>query len=315
MLRTSTYSLSKTQQSILKALLYFDVFNYPLKEEELFENSSVKQSFEQFKEDLNLLTEQGFINYKNGFYYAPKASAEIIQRRVDGNTLAETMLPKAFEFSRKIAGFPFISGVCISGSLSKNYYDANSDMDYFIVAKNNRLWVARTLYILYYKLLVPENQKKYYCLNYFVSESYLHIPDHNLFVATELMHLIPTANFELYKQVMDHNQWARDYFQNKKEVKYQGTANVIRPFLNKLIELSFSGSFGNWVDDVLLRITLKRWRKKYKELNDEDFDLQFRTRKHVCKRHSFGFQNKVLLSLEKKVCEYEHLFNVKLTTT
>lgn len=311
MLRASTYSLSKTQQSILKALLYFDVFNYPLKEEELFENSSLKQSADEFKEDLNLLTEQGFINYENGFYFSPKASAEIIKRRVDGNTLAETMLPRAFEFSRKIAGFPFISGVCISGSLSKNYYDANSDMDYFIVTKDNRLWIARTLYILYYKLLVPKNQKKYYCLNYFVSESHLSIPDHNLFVATELVHLIPTVNFAMYKQVMDHNQWARDYFQNKKEVRHKGTADLARPFFNKLTELAFSGNFGNWVDDVLLRITLKRWRKKYKELSDEDFDLQFRTRKHVCKRHSFGFQNKVLLALEKKITEYGNEFNVK----
>jgi hypothetical protein len=312
MSESNTYSLSKTQQSIVKTLLYFDVFAYPLKEEEVFENSSVKQPFSEFKEDLRFLTEQGLMHCKNGFYYSPNASPEIIKRRIDGNMLAETMLPKAFQFSRKIASFPFITGVSISGSLSKNYYDAKSDMDYFIVTKDNRLWLARTLYILYYKLLVPQHKKRYYCLNYFVAESHVQIPDHNLFVATELIHLIPTVNFEMYKKVMDHNRWAKEYFQNKKEVHYKGTTDAPHPFFKKLMELIFSGNFGNWADDLLLRITLRRWRKKYKDLSDEDFDLQFRTRKHVCKRHSHGFQNKVISSLEQKINEYEQQFNVKL---
>src|SRR6478735_3563738 len=104
--QTHTYSLSKTQQSIVKALLYFDVFGYPLKEEELFENSSEKQTFDGFREDLAALTEQGLLNNESGFYYNPKASSEIIKRRIDGNILAETMLPKAFQFSLKIASFP-----------------------------------------------------------------------------------------------------------------------------------------------------------------------------------------------------------------
>jgi hypothetical protein len=308
----NTYSLIKTQQSIIKALLYFDVFAYPLKEEELYENSSLKQSFTEFKEDLKFLTAHGFINYENGFYYSAHSSPEIIQKRIAGNSLAETMLPKAFQFSQKIARFPFITGLCISGGLSKNYYDAKSDMDYFVITKDNRLWIARTLYILYYKLLVPKSQKHYYCLNYFVAESHLQIPDHNLFVATELMHLIPTVNFEAYKNVLNDNQWAAAYFQNKKEVTYKGTAGTPRPFFKRLIELFFSGKFGNWIDDLFLRLTLKRWRKKYKNLNDEAFDLQFRTRKHVCKRHSHGFQNKVLSTLTEKISEYEQKFNIKL---
>ncbi len=312
MSQTGTHTLSKTQQSIIKTLLYFDVFSYPLKEEEVFEHLTLKQTLSEFKEELKRLTEQGLIKQENGFFLNPDSSSEIITRRIAGNTLAETMLPKAFQFSRKIARFPFITGVCISGSLSKNYYDAKSDMDYFIVTKDNRLWIARSLYILYYKLLVPQSKKRYYCLNYFVSESHLAIPDHNLFVATELAHLIPTVNFDAYKAIMNHNQWANDYFGNKKEVVYKGTTDVPRPFLKKLIELLFSRNFGNWADDVLLRITLKRWRRKYKELSDEDFDLQFRTRKHVCKRHSHGFQNKVLLSLEQKINEYEQQFKIKL---
>src|SRR3954470_5929639 len=113
--QTNTYSLSISQQSIVKTLLYYDLFGYPLREEELFENSSVKQIFNEFREDLTSLTGKNLINYEDGFYYNPTSTSEIIKKRIAGNSLAEIMLPKAFQFSKKIAGFPFITGICISG--------------------------------------------------------------------------------------------------------------------------------------------------------------------------------------------------------
>jgi hypothetical protein len=48
------------------------------------------------------------------------------------------------------------------------------------------------------------------------------------------------------------------------------------------------------VDDMLLRLTVKHWRKKFSHMKQEDFDLQIRSRKHVCKHHTKGYQNKVL---------------------
>ena len=65
-------------------------------------------------------------------------------------------------------------------NLSKNYFDANSDFDFFIITKPNRLWISRTLYILLFKLFSKEKQKLY-CLNYFISEADLKINDQNLF--------------------------------------------------------------------------------------------------------------------------------------
>ncbi len=69
---------------------------------------------------------------------------------------------------------------------------------------------------------------------------------------------------------------------------------------------------GNFLDDFLLRITMKRWRKKFPDLMEEDFELQFRSKKGVCKRHTKGFQNKVLHALEIKQIEFENLHNISL---
>jgi len=77
-------------------------------------------------------------------------------------------------------------------------------------------------------------------------------------------------------------------------------------------ESVFSGKFGSFADAFLLRITLNRWKKKYPDLSEEDFELQFRSRKNVCKRHTKGFQNKVLGLWSEKQKQFEGMFGVSL---
>jgi hypothetical protein len=231
---------------------------------------------------------------------------------LEGNKQAEKMLVKANEISKKIFNFPFVSGVCISGGLSKNYFDANSDFDFFIITKPNRLWICRTLYILLFKLFSKEKQKLY-CLNYFISEADLKINDQNLFVATELAYLIPTVNHPLYKKLLQNNFWYKDYLMNKNEIGSISNSGLQESTLKKIIEFFFVGKFGNWMDSVFLNLTLNRWRKKYPEMSSEDFELQFRSRKHVCKRHTYGYQNKVLQMFLDKVKDFESKFQLILT--
>ena len=55
------------------------------------------------------------------------------------------MLGRAKWGASIIAAFPFVRAVGISGSLSKQYADENSDIDYFIITAANRLWIAKNL--------------------------------------------------------------------------------------------------------------------------------------------------------------------------
>lgn len=78
-----------------------------------------------------------------------------------------------------------------------------------------------------------------------------------------------------------------------------------------MTEKILAGNIGNLLEALLFRLTLKRWRKKYAELSDEDFDLMFRTRPDVCKRHSHGFQNKVLALWREKITALEKELNIR----
>lgn len=304
--------LSGIQIELIKALLYFDIFKYPLTREELFENSAINASLQLFNEELNNLLERGYIKEEEGFVSSLDRSSSDIIRRLKGNEGASKILPTALRYSRKIAKFPFVDCVCISGSLSKNYFDENSDVDYFIITKPNRLWLCRTFLIVYYKLL-SKRKKKLVCTNYFITSNNLKIPDINAFTGTELAFLIPTVNYSLYKKLTEKNNWYVNRFPNKKESPAIHCIDTPHPLLKKMVEFLLQGWAGDRLDDKLLDITLRRWRKKYPTMKEEDFDLQFRTRKDVCKRHSHGFQNKVMNLWQEKLQSFEQKFNFSLT--
>lgn len=292
-------------------MLYFDVFHYPLRPAELFANSAAAVTEQAFNDELDALIHAGLLQRSGEFILSPFSNVADIKKRLDGNRGAQEVMPLAYAYSRRIASFPFVEGVCLSGALSKNYYDEKGDIDYFIITKPGRLWICRSLLIARFKLM-PKAKRKYWCVNYFVSSDNLALPDRNAFTATELAHLIPAVNHGLYHGLLSHNAWCREQFPNKQPLPAKQCADAPRPLLKRLAEGLLSGALGRWLDDALLSATLKRWRKKYPGLGEEDFELQFRSRKNVCKRHTHGFQNKVLKLWEEKIRQWEQHFNTEL---
>jgi len=298
------------KKDVINTILYFDVFNYPLTAEELYEHHTAGLSFDIFKQHLNELITENKLNYSDSYYFSPLASKTNIERRIAGNKMAIQNMSEAIKWSKKINKFPFVRSINLSGSIAKNYFDRDSDLDYFIITKANRLWICRTLIILYYKILSKENRKKL-CTNYFVDETALELIDKNLFTATELSYLVPIVNLPLSQKLIEKNNWVKNYIENKSLVeKY--VIDDKNSILKNLTEIILDNKLGNVLDDFLLRITIKRWRKKFPDLMEEDFELQFRSKKSVCKRHTKGFQNKVLHLLKNKQTEFENLYNISL---
>lgn len=304
-------SMTKVQIEIIKTVLYFDVFKYPLTREELFQNSAVNSPESGFNEELESLLQHGLIQELEGFILGKDRGKEEINNRLLGNEGAKKIMPTAYEYSRKISSFPFVESVCLSGALSKNYYDKNGDIDFFIITKPGRLWLCRTFLILRYKLL-SKHKKKFWCVNYFISSDNLKIPDVNDFTATELSFLIPTVNYGLYRKLLEKNAWYKTRFPNKTIPSAEFCIDTPQPFFKVLIEKILSGKFGHFMDNLLLSVTLNHWQKKYPELSKEEFELQYRSKKNVCKRHTKGFQNKILVFWLEKQKQFEEYFNLSL---
>ena len=129
-------------------MLYFDVFNYPLSKDELYQNSAITISCEAFERELKELLNQGFLKEDDGFILSLDRSKHDLNKRLKGNEGAKRIMNTALRYSHKIASFPFVEGLALSGSISKNYFDKDGDIDFFVVTKPNRLWICRTLLML-----------------------------------------------------------------------------------------------------------------------------------------------------------------------
>jgi hypothetical protein len=132
------------EAGILKLLAYFDIFQYPLTKNEIRQFLVSKDTEEGLDKLLRGLVTRKTVFLHLGFYSLHN-NPLLAHRRTAGNTRAEKMLPKAFTTGRFLFRFPFVRAIGISGSLSKNFADEKADIDFFIITKANRLWIARTI--------------------------------------------------------------------------------------------------------------------------------------------------------------------------
>lgn len=292
----------------LKTILYFSIFRYPLKKEEIHSYTNYANISETEKELQHLVDEK--ILTKVDDFYVYGSDLDSVIKRLRGNMYAKRAFRIASKKAKFISKFPYVEAVGISGSLSKGYYDNESDIDFFVITKPNKLWICRTLLMLYKKIFLL-NSRKYFCVNYFISSNQMEIEEKNRFTATELKTLIPMQGKIIFEQFYKENSWLHDYF-SKFEPRINSIQDIRKPAFSRLLETIFETGIGNPTDAVLKLITLKKWKSKFHYLTEEDFKVALKTTKTVSKHHPSNFQKKVILSLNTKLEEVQSKYNVIL---
>lgn len=292
----------------LKTILYFSIFRYPLKIDEIHSYTNYETISETEKELEYLIDEKILIKVDEFYVYGSDLDSVI--KRLRGNLHAKKALVKARQKAKFIAKFPYVEAVGISGSLSKGYYDNESDIDFFVITKPNKLWICRTLLMLYKKIFLL-NSRKYFCVNYFVSSSQMEIEEQNRFTATELKTLIPMQGSLAFESFYQKNGWIKDYF-SKFEPQINTIQDISKPAFTRVFEFVFDTKIGLITDAAFKMITLKKWKSKFHYMNEEDFKIALKTTKNVSKHHPSNFQKKVILSLNTKLEEVQSKYNVVL---
>jgi hypothetical protein len=240
------------------------------------------------------------ITHKNEFYFLVSNNESIIQKRLANEQRALIAEKKVKRYSKIISSFPFVEAVCISGSYSKGVLDVEGDIDYFIITKQDRLWLCRTLLILF-KKTVLFNSKKYFCVNYFIDKNTLEIPDKNSYTATEVVTLIPVNNIKLFSDFLNANKWVFSQFPNLKEERKSAYFDNKKPGFTKFFEKILSRKIGTRLDNYFLNLTIKTWKKRFPNFNSVDFELNMRSKKTVSKHHPQGFQLKILNEVDLRL--------------
>lgn len=292
--------------SILKVLLYFKVFDYPIRKQELFTFVCDDNKI-NVQAALARMVNDGMVQIKDDFVWVSNPDS-IVEKRLKANHHAFKALKRAKKQARLLSWLPFIKCICLSGSLSKYYMDKESDIDYFIIVDEKRLWITRFVFAVTVKLLRAFGQGKRFCPNYILTNTNLEIRKKNIYTAMEIVTLIPVYNQRSYELFLEANEWVRNYFpyyeNNIAGNVYQYRDNVLGTIgRTRLFTYLDRGAY------LLFRNRLSKQVKAGKlKVKDDEVTVTPDEYKYHIKDH----RNRVLQQYTRNVAEFSRRFGIEL---
>lgn len=297
-------AVSRLEQSILKALLYFDIWDHPLSEPELCQFLPVELPEEEvFQRALSALCSAGEVHAHDGFFYLKGRSAESVARRRRRQKHAWWMWRAARLAMHVIKRFPFVRAVLVSGELSKNATGRGSDIDFFIIAEEGRLWICRSLLVLFKKVFLLNN-KKFFCLNYFATCDGFRQKEQNVYTATEVATLKVLYSQERFLQFMAANSWIKGFFPNFEPTCASDIpANNRHSRIQRVLELAMRVLPLDAIDTLLMRLMHRVWEERYPQYDAETRERIFLCTKAESCAYVGDFQGKILAYYSEKLRE------------
>ena len=228
------------EDAILLTLAYSDIFSTPLTFDQLYSRLiGVKTNSSQLKQSLNYLLKQQRLGYQAPFYFLPHR-AKIIPTYLHRQTISQIKYDRVKQLATKLAYFPSILAIYLTGSLAVANAHPQDDLDLMLIVKPNQLWTTRFFLNLILDVLSLRRKPKDHlannklCLNLYLTPKYLSLPfsKRNLHSAYELIQLKPLVDKQsLLTNLYAQNSWFKAYFPNFSSPLSQTT------------KLSFSTSF------------------------------------------------------------------------
>ena len=225
------------RRAVLEALSYSDIFEFPLRLEEIHRYLPVRSTVEQVADALGKL--DGAVDARGGYFFL-SGRAQIVEIRRERELQSRSLLPSALKYGHFLGSLPFIRMVALTGSLAVMNVSKDVDFDYMLVTVSGRLWTARAFALLLNHLTKRIGHTL--CPNLIVAETALEWPLHDLYSARELYQMIPITGTDVHEKVIAANLWAREYLPNA----YHALAHEekVTPF-RKVLELPLRGKIGN----------------------------------------------------------------------
>ena len=289
------------KKDILATLAYFNMFNYPLKKREIFIFLGHSDPEHEFESALNLLVEECAV-FKVGEFYSLHNNFSLCERRIKGNEKALLMLAKANKAASLISRFPYVRGVAVSGSLSKNFADDTADIDFFIIAAANRLWIARSFLHVFKKFTFLFNKQHFFCMNYFVDEAEPEIVEKNIYTATEIATLMPLRGNTVFENFYSANIWTKNFLPNN-YMRISSARDISGSWFRIIMEKLLNNKAGDMLDSMLMKMTAKSWaaKTKRKKRNVRGVVMSLSASKHYSKPDPAAFQSKLLQHYENNL--------------
>jgi len=215
---------SVLEQKILKTVCYFDLFNFPLTNWEIwrFLYTAKNETLAESNSALTNLIQIKALDNQQGFYFLP-GRQEISSIRKERYLIAQKKMRWALAYAKMIAKLPFVEAIFICNSLSYLNSKPESDIDFAIIARAGHIWTCRffcaSLMALLRRRPTKKTQKNRLCLSFFVSSEDLNLetvtyPEdiHFTYWLRQFLPIYDPKNWN--KQLDQNNKWLANYIPN-----------------------------------------------------------------------------------------------------
>ena len=212
------------QEAILLTLAYSDIFSTPLTFSALHQRLiGYRTTRSQLRQTLDKLLQQGRLEFHQPYYHLPGRKA-IIATFTHKQSLSLAKKRFAQSLAQKLALFPSIIAIYLTGSLAVDNASSRDDIDFLIITQPHTLWTTRfflnlilDVFQLRRRPRQTESTTNKLCLNLFLTSQSLSLPraKRNLHSAYELIQLKPLIEKQpLLPLIYQHNPWLKSYLPN-----------------------------------------------------------------------------------------------------
>lgn len=176
------------EQSILRTIVYFDLFSYPLTELEIwkwqFHDRNHESGIMNQRYGLNEIVEalekseslNKLLDFSNGFYFL-KGRGELIEERKRRYVISDHKYKRVRFWIGFLQYAPFVRAIAICNNLSYHNAKESSDIDLLVITEPDHIWTARfflTGFLKFFRLR-PDDRKNYdgLCPSFFISRNAL----------------------------------------------------------------------------------------------------------------------------------------------
>ncbi|OGG87663.1 hypothetical protein A3B87_02930 [Candidatus Kuenenbacteria bacterium RIFCSPHIGHO2_02_FULL_39_13] len=240
----------------MMTMRYFDLFDYPLKKDEVF-----KWHFGKSEVGLDELLAKQLVEERDGYYFLAFRN-DIIKTRKAREIISLKKIKKAQVIAMILGFVPGVKMIAVVSNLGYLNADKDADIDLFIVAKKGKIWAVRFWSVMLMKILGQRPSKKVMkdkiCLSYYVSEDNLNLeqtkvgePDaHLCYLAAQYLPIY--SEDDMWQRFVEANKWLNKYLPNFKYGEYDRRF-IIKP---KLV----------WLKNLIAKTELSFEQRFYKEI-------------------------------------------------
>lgn len=286
---------AEINSAVLKTLAYADLFDYPLRLEEIHDGLlACEATVDNVADALQDWERRGVVEQHHRLYFLrDRRQLVAVREQRQQQTLA--LLRKNSWLLWLIARLPGVRSLSISGAAAFENCKANDDLDVFIITAPRRLWTIYVTLVILLKLL---GKRKTICLNCLFDQEHLRLNERDFFVAHQIAFLRPFSGGDYFRRFLLANAWIYSYLPQRRTAVETLPAAAPRR-AHAIIEKIFLWRIFDYIEKALFALYRRRIRLKTAHLAEDAIVVQPGQIKLFTNNH----RHRIADALERRVRE------------